>query len=185
VQEIKRFLDEVISKFGKIDILVNNSGIYNPMPHFEVTEQVWDDTMETNVKSYFFASQFFAKHVTERGGKGVIVNIASINSQSVVKNSAAYVTSKAAVAMLTKSLALDWGPMNIRVNAVGPGSIPTDINAAIYANKEKLEALQNRLPLGRQGTKDEIADSVLFLASDNASYITGQTLYVDGGWLLQ
>ncbi|MEY8000233.1 SDR family NAD(P)-dependent oxidoreductase [Clostridium sp. Mt-5] len=185
VSQLQGFLQNVIDKFGKIDILINNSGIYKPVSHLEVTEDMWDLSMSVNVKSYFFASQYFAKHVKQRGGKGIIVNIASINSQSVVKNSAAYVTSKAAVAMLTKSLALDWGELGIRVNAVGPGSVPTDINAKIYEDKAKLKALQDRLPLGRQGTKDEIANAVLFLASKEATYITGQILYVDGGWLLQ
>lgn len=185
VSQLQGFLQNVIDKFGKIDILINNSGIYKPVSHLEVTEDMWDLSMSVNVKSYFFASQYFAKHVKQRGGEGIIVNIASINSQSVVKNSAAYVTSKAAVAMLTKSLALDWGELGIRVNAVGPGSVPTDINAKIYEDKAKLKALQDRLPLGRQGTKGEIANAVLFLASKEATYITGQILYVDGGWLLQ
>lgn len=185
VSEINSFLRDVINKFGRIDILINNSGIYKAEPHIEVTEQTWDNHMDTNVKSYFFASQYFAKHILERGGEGVIVNIASINSQSVEKNSAAYCISKAAVAMLTKSLALDWGKINIRVNAVGPGSIPTDINAKFYEDPGREKALKERLPLSRRGTKDEIANAVLFLASEEASYITGQVLYVDGGWLLQ
>jgi len=185
VDEIQAFLEDVIAHFGRIDILINNSGIYQPVPHLEVTEKMWDDGMDTNVKSVFFASQYTAKHWTESGVPGVIVNIASINSSSVVKNSAVYTTSKAAVAMLTRSLALDWGKSGIRVNAVGPGSVPTDINVKIYEDKARLQALKDRLPLGRQGTRDEIANAVLFLASDEASYITGHILYVDGGWLLQ
>ena len=185
VDELQSFLGGVVRDFGRIDVLVNNAGIYQPVPHLNVTEEMWDAAMETNVKSYFFASQFFAKHVIERGATGSIVNIASINSQSVVRNSAAYTTSKAAVAMLTRSLALDWGKLGLRVNAVGPGSVPTDINIKIYEDKARLKALQERLPLSRQGTKDEIANAVLFLASNEASYITGHVLYVDGGWLLQ
>ena len=185
VEEVHNFLTDVIDHFGRIDILVNNSGIYQPVPHLDVTEEMWDNSMDTNVKSYFFASQFFAKHLLERDAPGAIVNIASVNSTSVVKNSAAYTASKAAVAMLTRSLALDWGEIGIRVNAVGPGSVPTDINVKIYENTARLQALKERLPLGRQGTKDEIANAVLFLASDKASYITGHVLYADGGWLLR
>ena len=185
VPELQAFVTDAIAAFGRIDVLVNDSGIYQPMPHFEVTEEIWDNAMSVNVKSYFFAAQAFARHVRERGGGGAIVNIASTNSLSVTRNNAVYTTSKAAVAMLTRSLALDWSDLGIRVNAVAPGSTPTDINAAIYADDNKLKGLQERIPMHRQGTRDEMANAVLFLASDLSSYTTGQILFVDGGWLLQ
>ncbi|MCD7947279.1 MAG: glucose 1-dehydrogenase [Oscillospiraceae bacterium] len=184
LDELQSFFDDVVRKFGKIDVLVNNAGIYIISPCLDVTEQQWDATLDVNLKSQFFASQCVAKNMTERNAPGVIINFASINAQSIVNNSAAYCVSKAGVSQLTKCLAKEWGPLQIRVNAVGPGSIPTDINKDIYSNPDKLKDLQARLPLGRQGTRDEIADAVLFLASDSASYITGQTLFVDGGWLL-
>lgn len=184
LEELNAFMDDVLAKFGRIDVQVNNAGVYMVKPSAEVTEGQWDLTLDVNLKSQFFASQRAARDMIARGEPGVIVNIASINAQSVVPNSAAYCVSKAGVQMLTRCLAKDWGEFGIRVNAVGPGSIPTDINKDIYAQPGKLDALKARLPLGRQGTANEIANGVLFLASDDASYITGQTLFVDGGWLL-
>ncbi|QIB70066.1 SDR family oxidoreductase [Aminipila butyrica] len=178
------FMKEAVKRFGQIDVLVNNAGVYMVTPSVDVTESQWDLTLDVNLKSQFFCSQFAAKNMIERNKPGTIINIASINAQSVVPNSTAYCVSKAGVQMLTKCLAKDWGEFGIRVNAVGPGSIPTDINKDIYQQPGKLEALKSRLPLGRQGTVGEIANAVLFLASEEASYITGQTLFVDGGWLL-
>lgn len=184
MDELNSFMQEVLDRFGKIDVLVNNAGVYMVKPSQEVTEDQWDLTLDVNLKSQFFCAQFAAKDMMSRNAEGVIINIASINSQSVVPNSAAYCVSKAGVQMLTKCLAKDWGNNGIRVNAVGPGSIPTDINKTIYEQPGKLEALKARLPLGRQGKVEEISNAVLFLASNQASYITGQTLFVDGGWLL-
>lgn len=182
--QLNGFMDEVVAKFGRIDILVNNAGVYMVTPSAQVTETQWDLTLDVNLKSQFFASQYAANDMMKRNAPGAIINIASINAQSVVMNSVAYCVSKAGVQMLTKCLAKDWGGYGIRVNAVGPGSIPTDINKNIYEQPGKLEALKARLPLGRQGTTDEIANGVLFLASEQAAYVTGQTLFIDGGWLL-
>lgn len=184
MDELNGFMQDVAAKFGRIDVLVNNAGVYMVVPSTDVTEAQWDLTLDVNLKSQFFSAQCAAKDMISRKAPGVIVNIASINAQSVVANSTAYCVSKAGVQMLTKCLAKDWGGYGIRVNAVGPGSIPTDINKSIYEQPGKLEALKARLPLGRQGTTDEIANAVLFLASDEASYVTGHTLFVDGGWLL-
>lgn len=184
LDQLNAFMQDVVERFGRIDVLVNNAGVYMVAPSTEVTESQWDLTLDVNLKSQFFCSQFAAKDMIRRAAPGVIINIASINSQSVVPNSAAYCVSKAGVMMLTKCLAKDWGSHGIRVNAVGPGSIPTDINKDIYSQPGKLDALQARLPLGRQGTPNEIANAVLFLASEDASYITGHTLFADGGWLL-
>lgn len=120
----------------------------------------------------------------EHGAGGSIVNIASVSSVTYIPHNLLYNISKAGVVTLTKTLARDLGPSNIRVNAVGPGSVPTDLNAALYADKQREIDLCNKIPLGRRGTKDDIANCALFLAADESSYLTGQVLFAEGGWLL-
>ncbi|HWR10600.1 MAG TPA: glucose 1-dehydrogenase [Rectinemataceae bacterium] len=184
IAETKAFLQAAIDRFGRIDILVNNAGVQFPKPSVEVTEENWDDTLNTNLRGYFFAAQFAAKDMLGRGAKGVIVNIGSVNAVTVVVGQAVYATTKASISQMTKSLAREWGKAGIRVNCVGPGSIPTLINADIYKDRAVEMAMEEKIPLGRRGTTDEVADATLFLASDFASYITGQTLFVDGGLTL-
>lgn len=140
--------------------------------------------MDTNLKSMVFASQWFASYNREHGTGGSIVNIASVSSVTYIPHNLLYNISKAGVVTLTKTLARDLGPSNIRVNAVGPGSIPTDLNAALYADKQREIDLCNKIPLGRRGTKDDIANCVLFLTADESSYLTGQVIFAEGGWLL-
>ena len=169
---------------GKIDILVNNAGIFTSETIETVTEADWERVMDTNLKSMVFASQWFASYNREHGTGGSIVNIASVSSVTYIPHNLLYNISKAGVVTLTKTLARDLGPSNIRVNAVGPGSIPTDLNAALYADKQREIDLCNKIPLGRRGTKDDIANCVLFLAADESSYLTGQVIFAEGGWLL-
>ena len=140
--------------------------------------------MDANLKSVFFACQWFFKHHLAAGTTGNVVNIASVSSVTYVPDNALYNVSKAGVVTLTKTFARDMGKHGIRVNAVGPGSIPTDLNAALYADPQKEIELCDKIPLGRRGTKDDIANCVLFLASEESSYLTGQVVYAEGGWLL-
>lgn len=182
--QIDAFLDGVEQRFGRIDILVNDAGINPPANDLTVGEDEWDAMFDINVKGCFFTCQNVLKRWVAKGQKGVIVNVSSIAGQAILPQSVAYCASKAAVTQMTRCLAKDFGKQGIRVNAVGPGSIPTDINKALYAQPGKLEALQERLPLSRQGDPEEIANAVLFLASDQSAYTTGQVLYVEGGWLL-
>jgi NAD(P)-dependent dehydrogenase (short-subunit alcohol dehydrogenase family) len=184
LKQINSFFDGVVEHFGRIDILINNAGVHLPVPSLEETEEKWDLTLDLNVKSYFFASQYYIKHVIGRNAPGVIVNTASINAEYIVDGCVSYCVSKSGVVTLTKCLAKEFGKQGIRVNAVGPGSFPSDMNKDVYTDPANMKALEDKLPLGRQGSQDEIADAVLFLASDRASYITGHTLYVDGGFLL-
>lgn len=178
------FLKAVIERFGRIDVLINNAGVQFPKPSTEVTEENWDNTLETNLKGYFFAAQFAAKDMMSRKSSGAIVNIGSVNAVTVVVGQTVYAATKAGVSQMTKSLAREWGKAGIRVNCVAPGSIPTLINAEIYKDRAVELAMEEKIPLGRRGTTDEVADAVMFFSSDNASYITGQTLFVDGGLTL-
>ena len=183
-EEVAAFLQAVVDAFGTIDVLVNNAGIYSKEDTCEVTEKRYDKVMDANLKSVFFACQWFFKHHLAAGTTGNVVNIASVSSVTYVPDNALYNVSKAGVVTLTKTFARDMGKHGIRVNAVGPGSIPTDLNAALYADPQKEIELCNKIPLGRRGTKDDIANCVLFLASEESSYLTGQVIYAEGGWLL-
>lgn len=179
--ELNGFLKSAADQFGRIDILVNNAGVQFPKPSAEVSEEVWDATLDINLKAYFFAAQFAAKNMMERNAPGTIINIGSVNGITIVQGLAVYAAAKAAVSHLTSCLGFEWGKRNIRVNCVAPGFIPTSINASVLGDPMRLRTIEERLPLSRKGTTEEVADAVLFLASDYSSYITGQTLYVDGG----
>ncbi|MCC8165211.1 MAG: SDR family oxidoreductase [Planctomycetes bacterium] len=181
--EVAHFIDEVTKKFGEINILHNNAGIYKRSPSLDVSEDDWDSLLAINLKSYFFTSQLMAKRWKEKKVGGAIINTASINARDVEPEAQVYCISKAGVVMLTKCLAADWGQYGIRVNAVAPGTIPTTLNEDMYTDEERKE-LSESLPLKRLGSPEDIADAVMFLASEHASYITGQVLFVDGGWLL-
>lgn len=183
-KDVANFLQAVVDKFGTIDVLVNNAGIYSKEDTCDVTEAQFDKVLDANLKSVFFACQWFFKHHIDAGTTGNVVNIASVSSVTYVPDNALYNVSKAGVVTLTKTFARDMGKRGIRVNAVGPGSIPTDLNAALYADPQKEIDLCKKIPLGRRGTKDDIANCVLFLASEESDYLTGQVIYAEGGWLL-
>lgn len=183
-EEVARFFEEVVDTFGSVDILVNNAGILSTDDLDAVTEEAWYTVMDTNLKSMVFSCQWFARHHRRNKTAGTIVNIASVSSVTYIPHNVLYNISKAGVVTLTKTLARDLGPHNIRVNAVGPGSVPTDLNAALYADKQREINLCNKIPLGRRGTKDDIANAVLFLSSEESDYVTGQVIYAEGGWLL-
>lgn len=183
-EDVANFLQAVVDKFDTIDVLVNNAGIYSKEDTRDVTEAQFDKVLDANLKSVFFACQWFFKHHIDAGTTGNVVNIASVSSVTYVPDNALYNVSKAGVVTLTKTFARDMGKHGIRVNAVGPGSIPTDLNAALYADPQKEIDLCKKIPLGRRGTKDDIANCVLFLASEESDYLTGQVIYAEGGWLL-
>lgn len=183
INEIQSFLQAVYEKYGKIDVLVNNVGVQYPKPSTEVTEIDWDITMDTNIKSYFFSSQFAAKKMIEAGG-GSIINIGSAIAVTVVVEQVVYASAKAGISHMTRILAREWARQGIRVNCIGPGSIPTLINKEIYKDPAIETAMCERIPMQRRGTTTEIANVAMFLASDYSSYITGQTIFVDGGLTL-
>lgn len=183
VAQIQAFLDEAFERFGDIDVLVNNAGIMTSESIADITEEQWQRVMDTDLKSVVFASQRFALKKKERGTRGAIVNISSISATTYLPNNLLYNIAKAGVNTTTKTMARALGPDGIRVNAVGPGSTPTDLNAALYADPAVEKALCERLPLGRRARQDDIANAVMFLADDTADYVTGQVLYVEGGWL--
>ncbi len=181
VDEIETFFTQLNTAFGGIDILINNAGIQIRNPSMDFLEKDWDLLMGINLKAVFFCSQQAARIM--RGKGGVIVNISSGTSTQTTPGRAPYVISKAGVNALTAVLAAEWAKENIRVNAVAPGWILTDMvkegmRLGVVSNKQLMAAI----PFKRLASTSEIADSVVYLASENSSYVTGQTLFVDGGW---
>lgn len=175
--QIKAMIDEVISKYGKIDILVNNAGIVFDIPFMNKTTEQWKKTLETNLIGAFLCCKYTIPHMKENGR---IINIASINGiDAVSAESMDYDASKAGMISMTKSMAKELAP-NILVNAIAPGWIDTEINKDLP--KDYVQAEIQRIGLKRFGKPEEIAKAALFLASDDASYVTGSTLVVDGGY---
>lgn len=184
IEDIYRFCDAAVDRFGRIDIWVNNAGIERPMPTVDMTQEVFDAVVNTNFRGYYFGCQCAARDMLRRGKGGAIINIGSVNAVTVVPGQAVYAATKAAISQITKLFAREWGRNGIRVNCVAPGSIPTKINAEKYKDPAADAAMRKKIPMGRRGDVSEIADAVLYLASEQASYITGQTLFVDGGLTL-
>ena len=181
--DIDSLVKQTIKSFGRIHILVNNAGIYNAKLLIETDEHDWDSVIDINLKSVFLFSKAVAEHMIKNRIKGSIVNIASIAGEVGIGDSAAYCASKAGVINLTRELSLELSRYNIRVNAIGPGAIKTAMTSFIHNNPKVEKEILLQIPLGRMGQPSEIAKAAAFLVSDDASYITGQTLFVDGGWL--
>ncbi|OHR70874.1 hypothetical protein HMPREF3291_06485 [Bacillus sp. HMSC76G11] len=182
ITSIHSFFKQIEESVGLIDILVNNAGTTITKKAFEVTEEEWDNILNLNLKGLFFASQTAGKLMKEKGG-GKIINIASVMGAVGDVAISPYVASKGGVVQLTKALALEWARYNICVNSVGPGYVKTDMNRDTLENSERAyNHIMKKIPLRRLGKEIEIAAAVQYLCSDEASYVTGQTLYVDGGW---
>ncbi|KRG15448.1 3-oxoacyl-ACP reductase [Virgibacillus soli] len=180
-QEVDRMVDEVEDALGAVEVLVNNAGIAPFQPFLHVTEELWDETYQTNVKSIFLTSQRAAKKMIENQ-YGKIINIASTASVLVTSPVVPhYISSKAAANQLTKALAIELGRYNINVNAVGPSTVDTDMCRDYLANPEIREQEVQANPMKRLGTEKQIGDAVVFLASDEAMQINGHLLMVDGG----
>ena len=182
-EAINAMFDQIESDIGPVSVLVNNAGIANPGYFLETTVEQFKSVIDVNLIGTFVALQRAAKGMVANQIEGAIVNMSSINAQVAIPAIAAYCSSKGGVMQLTKSSALALAPHNIRVNAVGPGSIDTAMMAGVNANPEAMNVVMSRTPLKRIGTPREIGNVVAFLASEKASYITGETIYVDGGRL--
>ena len=181
--QVAALFDRIEAEFGKVSILVNNAGVAAPSDFLETSLEQFERVINVNLTGTFFALQRAAKGMVAQGIAGSIVNMSSINAQVAIPSIAAYCASKGGIMQLTKAVALALAPHNIRVNAVGPGSIDTEMVASVNANPEAMKMLMSRTPLKRFGSPREIGDVVAFLVSDKASYITGETIYVDGGRL--
>nr|WP_296188045.1 glucose 1-dehydrogenase [Pseudomonas sp. UBA1879] len=176
---VNQAVSAIETRIGPLEILVNNAGIQRRAPLAEFSEANWSELMRTNLDSAFFVGQAVARCMIPRG-RGRIINICSVQSELGRPNIAPYAASKGALKMLTKGMAIDWGPHGLNVNGIGPGYFKTDLNAALVANPEFSDWLVQRTPSRRWGEVSELAGAAVFLASDASSFVNGHILYVDG-----
>lgn len=179
---VESLLAECVAAFGKVDILVNSAGRTKREPTLDLDEETWNEILETNLTGTLRTCQVFGRHMIEHG-YGRIINIASLSTFVSLFEVAAYSASKAAVASLTKSLAIEWAKHGVNVNAIAPGVFRTALNEKLLDESERGREFLTRTPMGRFGRVEELAGAAVFLASEAASYVTGEILVVDGGFL--
>ena len=183
-EDVKRAVEKTVAAYGRLDILLNNAGVGSIEQTLEMTDEGWDKVVNTNLKSYFFVAQAAAKEMI-KNKFGRIINIASILSGGVGSGMAGavnYCASKGGVVSMTEALADEFASQGVTVNAIGPGFIETEMTEAVKKMPDFYNGLIARIPMKRFGKAEEIAATVVYLASDEASYTTGATLYIDGGW---
>ena len=181
--QILTMFDQIEADYGTVEILVNNAGVAMPGDFLETSLEQFRKVIDINFTGTYVALQRAAKSMVANKIEGSIINMSSINAVVAIPSIAAYCASKGGVAQLTKSASLALAPHNVRVNAVGPGSIDTEMLAGVNANPDAMKMVMSRTPLQRLGEASEIGNVVAFLASEKASYVTGETIYVDGGRL--
>ena len=176
---------ETVSGLGRLDVLVANAGINVRKPALEVTPEDWDMLMAINLRSVFFTCQAAARQFIAQNdaSRGKIITLASLTSEVALKGVSPYVASKGGIRQLTRALALEWAEHNINVNGLGPGVFRTELNDTLFRDEKRMAGINARIPYGRTGTIDDLAGAVVFLASPASDYVTGQILYVDGGYL--
>lgn len=182
-EEVESVASEALRTFGKVDILVNNAGINIVKPFLKLTEEDWDAVLNTNLKGCFYCCQAIGKGMVERKS-GSIINMVSVFGLTGFMNISPYIASKGAIVQFTKALAVEWARHNVRVNAIAPSYIRTDMTKRDIESDERiLQFNLSKIPMRRGGEPGELAGVVVFLASDASSFITGDTIAVDGGWL--
>ncbi len=183
VDDIRQLINQGIQQFGKLDILVNNAGLEKRADFWAVTEADYDSVINVNLKGVFFITQAMVQHLIETKRPGKIVNISSVHEELPFPHFTSYCVSKGGVKMMMRNLAVELGPHGITINNVAPGAIETPINTNLLNNPAELGALLKNIPLGRLGQTKDVASVVAFLASPDADYVTGTTMFVDGGLL--
>jgi glucose 1-dehydrogenase len=183
VDECRRLLEEGRRRFGRIDILVNNAGVEMRADFWDITEADYDRVLAVNLKGAFFTTQAFARQLIDAKRPGKIINMSSVHEELPFPHFTPYCMSKGGLKMMTRSLAVELAPFGITINSIAPGAIATPINTKLLNDPVKLKALQKNIPLRRLGAPADVAGAVVFLASRDADYITGTTLFVDGGLL--
>jgi glucose 1-dehydrogenase len=179
--DVDAMIAATVKEFGRIDILVNNAGVTHKASFLDITEEDFDRVLAINLKSMFLCSQAAAREMVKQQA-GCIINMSSVNSELAIPDQVPYVVSKGGINQLTKVMSLNLAPYGIRVNGIGPGTILTELaKQAVLSSAEARHTILSRTPLGRCGEPEEVASIAAFLASDDASYMTGQTLFVDGG----
>jgi glucose 1-dehydrogenase len=181
VDGVRTLIADSVSALGGLDVLVNNAGIERHAAFWDVTEADYDAVLNVNLKGVFFATQAFVQHCRAAGQPGRVVNVSSVHEDLAFPNFAAYCAAKGGLRMLTRTLAVELGPLGITINNIAPGAIETPINAKLLNDPVKLASLKGQIPLGRLGRPDDVSGLAAFLASAESSYVTGSTYFVDGG----
>ena len=181
LEQVNALVERAYTSFGSCDILVNNAGMEKKAMLWDVTEEDYEKVMSVNLKGPFFLTQAFARKLRDAKKPGSVINISSVHEDMAFPGFASYCMSKGAMRMMTRDLCVELGPLGIRINNVAPGAVKTPINQHLMANAEEMAALKSNIPLGYMGSVEQISSLVAFLASDEASYITGATLTIDGG----
>ncbi len=178
---VVKMVNDAIAVWGQLDILVNNAGVEKNNDFWNVTEEEYDLVMDTNLKGIFFGIQAFVKYCMAQKRGGVVINMSSVHEEIIFPHFAAYCASKGGLKMLTRNLATELAPLNIRVNNVAPGAIATPINKKLMETPELLNNVLENIPMRKLGEPEDVAALVAFLASNDAKYVTGSTYFVDGG----
>jgi glucose 1-dehydrogenase len=181
VADLQMLIDRAVKEMGRLDVMVNNAGIETRTSVLDTTEDQYERVMEINLKSAFFGTQLAAKQMIAQGTGGRIINISSVHEDWPMPGNAPYCLSKGGMRMLTRQAGIELGPHNVLVVGVGPGAVATPINASTMADPEKMKVLDRAIPLGRMAEPEEIGNVVAFLAGEGASYLTGTTVFADGG----
>jgi len=181
VADVQRLVAEGAEALDGLDVLVNNAGIEKHAAFWDVTERDFDAVLAVNLKGVFFATQAFARQCMAAGRPGKVINISSVHEEMAFPNFAAYCASKGGVRMLTRTLAVELGPVGVTINSIAPGAIETPINTKLLNDPVKLQSLVGQIPLGRLGKPGDVAGLAVFLASSDSDYVTGTTYFVDGG----
>jgi len=184
LDSIRALVDRAVSEFGKIDFLFNNAGTIRRSPAERFSQADWDEVIKVNLTGPFFLAQAVARVMIAQQRKGKIINTSSLIAVQGGKNVVAYGASKAGLTQATRSMANDWAKYNILVNAIGPGWVKTELTEALRDNQERFREISSRIPLGRWAEPEDLVGAAVFLASDASDYITGQVIFVDGGWLI-
>ena len=183
--QVDKLIEATVEHYGHIDVVVNNAGVNHSADFFDITEKDWDWVMAVDLKGTFLVSQAAARVMVEQSRPGVIVNLSSVMAVLALANQVPYCAAKGGVNQLTKAMALALSDYGIRVNAIGPGPVLTELMQRVVHNKEKEAELLARMPLGRIAECKEIARVAVFMACDDSSFFTGQTIYPDGGRMIQ
>lgn len=185
LEDHERLVGRAVGDFGRLDILVNNAGVERRRPFLEVEPADWERITDVNLRGAYFLAQAAARRMVARGEGGKIINVTSIHDTVALRNASVYSVTKGGMMMATRSLALELAEHNINVNAIAPGAILTDMNREFLSNDEYHRRVVDKIPLRRVGGTQDIVGAAVYLASSDSDYMTGATLYVDGGLLLQ
>lgn len=181
--ETSALMASAVDRFGSLDIAVANAAILDLTEFLDVTPEDWDRVLKVNLSGFFYTGQAAAREMVDRGTGGAIINMSSVNAVLAIPNAVSYCACKGGVQQLTKTMAIALAPHGIRVNAIGPGTIATEMAMQIVKDPSALKKIRMRTPMDRMGEPDEIASVAVFLASEQSSYVTGETIYADGGRL--